>query len=284
MELMKLGDIEIIPIVENRFRLDAGAMFGIIPKVIWSRMVAADNDNRIPLDINPLIIKTGAEIILVDTGFGDVLNEKLQKIFGLAQETRLDSELQKNGLKPEDISAVVFTHLHADHALGGLKKNGDGDIKLRFPNAKYFVQKREWTDAVNPNERTAATYLVDFLKLYEKSGRLELIEGDVEIFPHVTVKLLGGHTPGMQGVIVEGGGKHLIYPGDIMPLRYNIKIAYVPAVDLDPTTTMQRKRWLHEKMLKEDWLLAFDHDIDYKIAKFVTDEKGKVVPVKYEGE
>jgi glyoxylase-like metal-dependent hydrolase (beta-lactamase superfamily II) len=132
---------------------------------------------------------------------------------------------------------------------------------------------------MNPNERTAATYLVDKLRLIEESGKLVLVDGDNELFPGISVKVIGGHTPGMQAIIIDGGGQRVIYPADLMPMTAHIKIPYVAAVDLDPLTTMNQKRWLHEKMLKEDWIMAFDHDIEYKFAKFKEDENGKIIPV-----
>lgn len=134
---------------------------------------------------------------------------------------------------------------------------------------------------MNPNERTAATYLVDNLHVLEESGKLELLDGDTELFHGISVKVIGGHTPGMQAVIIDAGGQRVIYPADLMPMTAHIRVAYVPAVDLDPITTMKQKRWLHEKMLREDWVLAFDHDVDIKFAKFKEDEKGKVVAVKF---
>ena len=279
---MKLGDMELVSILENRFKIDAGSMFGVIPKVIWSRLVQADELNRIDLDLNPLLIRTKGHVILVDTGFGDIMTEKQNAVFGLEKPTRWDEELKKHGLKTSDITDIIFTHLHADHALGALKKGADGNPELRFPKARLYVQKTEWHDAMNPNERTAATYHVDRLRLFEQSGKLELLDGDTDLFPGIKIKLIGGHTPGMQGVIIDSGGQRVIYPGDLMPLTYNIKIAYVAAVDLDPTTTMDKKRWLHEKMLKEDWTLAFDHDLVLKFAKFKQDEKGKIIAVKAE--
>ena len=279
---MKLGDIELISILENRFKIDAGSMFGVIPKVIWSKLVQADDLNRIDLDLNPLLIKVKGHIILVDTGFGDIMTDKQNAMFGLEKPTRWDEELKKHGLKSSDITDIIFTHLHADHALGALKKGADGSPELRFPNAKLYVQKIEWHDAMNPNERTAATYHADRLRLFEESGKLELLDGDTEFLPGISIKRIGGHTPGMQGVIIDGGGQRVIYPGDLMPLTYNIKIPYVAAVDLDPTTTMNQKRWLHEKMLKDDWTLAFDHDLVLKFAKFKQDEKGKIIAIKAE--
>ena len=281
--MMKLGNVELISILENKFKVDAGSMFGIIPKVIWSRMVEADDLNRIVLDLNPLLIKTSEQIIIVDTGFGDVMTEKQNAMFGLDKASAWDDELAKYGIRPEQVTAVIFTHLHADHALGALRRSTDGTPELRFPNAKLYVQKREWQDAINPNERTAATYHVDKLRLFEDSGKLELLDGDTELFPYVSVKVLGGHTPGMQGVIIDSNGQRVIYPGDLLPMTYNIKIPYVAAVDLDPTTTMNQKRWLHERMLKDDWILAFDHDLEFKFAKFVSDDKGKIKAFNFTG-
>ena len=276
---MKLGEIELVSIYENNFKIDAASVFGVVPKVIWQRMVQTDEYNRIDMNIRPLIIKAGDEVLVVDTGFGDTMTEKQNMMFGVEVPTQWTEQLEQNNLKPEDITGVVFTHLHADHALGALKKGSDGTPELRFPNAKLYAQKIEWQDAINPNERTAATYHVDKLKFFEDSGKLELLNGDTELFPGVKVILLGGHTPGTQGIIIDGGGQRVIYPSDIMPNTYNIKIPYVGAVDLDPTTTMNKKRWLTEKMLKEDWIIAFDHDNNLKFAKFKTDEKGRAVAV-----
>jgi glyoxylase-like metal-dependent hydrolase (beta-lactamase superfamily II) len=278
---MILGDFELISIFENKFKIDAASVFGVIPKVIWERMAKADEFNRITMDINPLLIKNADQIILIDTGFGDVMNDKQKMMFGVESPTQWDQQLAGHNIKPEDVTAVIFTHLHADHALGALKKGKDGISELRFPNASFYVQKREWLDAINPNERTAATYHVDKLNLLDYSGKLELLDGDTELFPGISVKLLGGHTPGTQGILIDAGGQRVIYPSDIMPNTYNIRIPYVGAVDLDPTTTMNQKRWLTEKMLKEDWVLAFDHDENMKFAKFMTDENKRVKALKF---
>jgi glyoxylase-like metal-dependent hydrolase (beta-lactamase superfamily II) len=279
---MKLGDIQIHSILENYFHLDGGAMFGVIPKVIWKKFYESDDNNLIRLDLNPLLIRAGKENIVVDSGFGDVLNERERKIYPLGGETRWDSELDSIGLRPGDITAVILTHAHADHAMGALRMGSGGKPEPRFPNAKIYLQKREWQDAMNPNERTAATYLVDKLRIFEESGKLELLDGDTELFNGVSVKVTGGHTPGSQAVIVDGGGERVIYPADIMPTSAHIKVPYVAAVDLDPATTMDNKRWLHEKMLKENWIIAFDHDINLKFAKFREGEKGRVEAVKME--
>ncbi len=279
---MQIGDKQLRPILENYFHLDGGAMFGVIPKVMWGKLYQSDENNMIRLDLNPLLIRTEAENIIVDTGFGDVLNEKQRKIYSLVGPTRWDDELKAAGLEAEQITSVILTHAHADHAMGALRLGQDGRPELRFPKARIFVQKREWQDAMNPNERTAATYLVDNLRILEESGKLEPLDGDTEVFKGISVKVTGGHTPGSQAVIIDGGGQRVIYPADIMPSSAHIRVPYVAAVDLDPLTTMKGKRWLHERMLKDDWIIAFDHDIDIKFARFKEGEKGRVEAVKVE--
>jgi len=278
---MKLGEIEIISVCENKFKIDAASVFGVIPKVIWEKIAITDEFNRIALAINTLIIKSRDQVLIVDTGFGDILSDKQKRIFGVENASQWDEQLSENQLKPEDITGIIFSHLHADHALGALKKQPDGSPMLRFPNARLYAQKREWNEAINPNERTAATYHVDKLRLFEQSGKLGLVDGDTELFPGIALKFLGGHTPGTQGVIIDGGGQRLIYPSDIMPLVYNLRPVVVGAVDLDPITTMNQKRWLIDKMLKEDWIIAFDHDIEYKYAKFIQDETGNIRAVNH---
>jgi glyoxylase-like metal-dependent hydrolase (beta-lactamase superfamily II) len=273
---MKLGDIELHSILENYFRLDGGAMFGVIPKVIWNKLYESDDNNLIRLDLNPMLIRTGNENIVVDTGFGDVLNERERKIYPLGGPTRWDDELKQQGMTSDDITAVILTHAHADHAMGVLRMGKDGRPELRFPNAKIYIQKREWRDAMNPDERTAATYLVHNLRIFEESGKLELLDGDTDLFKGISAMVMGGHTPGSQAIIVDGGGQRVIYPADIMPSSAHIKVPYVAAVDLDPATTMERKRWLHEKMLKDDWIIAFDHDIKLKFARFREGEKKRI--------
>jgi glyoxylase-like metal-dependent hydrolase (beta-lactamase superfamily II) len=277
---MKLGDIQIQSILENYFRLDGGAMFGVIPKIIWGKMCESDDRNLIRLDLNPLLIRTGKENIIVDTGFGDILNEKELKMYNLGGPTKWDDELKRLEIKPEEITAVILTHAHADHAMGVLRLGNDGRPELRFSNAKVYVQKREWQDAMHPNERTMATYLVHNLRVIDESGKLELLDGDTNVFPGISVMVTGGHTPGSQAIIVDGGGERVIYPADIMPSSAHIRVPYVAAVDLDPTTTMEKKIWLNERMLKDDWVIAFDHDVPFKFAKFKEGERGKIVPVK----
>lgn len=264
---MKLGDFEIYTLLENIFHLDGGTMFGVVPKVLWSKLVSADENNLIEMHLNLLLVRTGDGNVLIDTGLGDSLDPKMRKIYGQRASSNLEGELAKHGLKPEDISDVVFTHLHADHCTGAIKLEADGTKVLRYPEAKHYVQKREWEDATHPNERTAATYLTENLLVLERSGVLETVDGDVEIKEGIRVWKTGGHTPGHQAVMVESGGEVLICPADIIPMSAQLKAAYISGVDIFPLETMERKKEIVQRCVDDGWLLAFDHDVKVKICR-----------------
>jgi len=264
---MKLGDFEVYPLLENVFHLDGGTMFGVVPKILWSRLVPADENNLITMHLNLLLVRTGEANVLIDTGLGDSLNDKMRKIYGLRASSNLESELARYDLKPEDISHVVFSHLHADHSSGAIKIDSSGEKALRFPNARHYAQKQEWEDATHPNERTAATYLTDNLIVLQKSGALETIKGDLQITKGIRVWKTGGHTPGHQAVIVESKGEVLICPADIIPMSAHLKAPYIAGVDLNPLETMERKKEIIQRCVNDGWLLAFDHDVEVKICK-----------------
>jgi glyoxylase-like metal-dependent hydrolase (beta-lactamase superfamily II) len=275
---MKLGDFEVYPLLENIFHLDGGTMFGVVPKVLWSKLVFADENNLIEMHLNLLLVRTGGANILIDAGLGDSLNDKMRKIYGQTTSSNLESELAKHDLKPEDITDVIFTHLHADHCTGAIKLDADGNKVVRFPKAKHYVQKQEWEDATHPNERTAATYLTDNLMVLQKSGALETIDGDLEITKGIRVWKTGGHTPGHQAVIVESKGEVLICPADIIPMSAQLKAAYISGVDIYPLETMERKKEIIQRCVNDGWLLAFDHDVEAKICKL--EKAGDKIEIK----
>jgi len=264
---MKLGDFEVYPLLENIFHLDGGTMFGVVPKVLWSKLVPADENNLIEMHLNLLLVRTGDANILIDTGLGDSLNDKMRKIYGQRASSNVESELAKHGLKPEDITDVIFTHLHADHCTGAIKLDANGKKVVRFPGAKHYVQKQEWEDATHPNERTAATYLTDNLTVLQETGTLETTDGDVEITEGIRVWKTGGHTPGHQAVIVESRGEILICPADIIPMSAQLKAAYISGVDIFPLETMERKKEIVARCVNDGWYLAFDHDVEVKICR-----------------
>ncbi len=277
---MKCGRFEIIPFVEQKFMLDGGTMFGVVPRKIWGKLMPPDENNLIKMETNLFLVRAGGKNILLDTGLGDCITPSEKKIYAAFGETTIESSLKQFGLNPEDIDYVILTHLHTDHAAGAVK-NDNGQIVPRFTNAKYIVQKIEWNDAIHPNERTAAVYIVDRLLVMQNAGQLELVDGDAEVLPGIKVTRTGGHTPGHQAVEMTSDGQTVVYYADIVPSQYHIRIPYVAAVDLDPLTTMAVKRILVERLLHDNMAIAFDHDTEIKIGR-LEDKEGKILVNKIE--
>jgi glyoxylase-like metal-dependent hydrolase (beta-lactamase superfamily II) len=264
---VKLGKFEIFSIVENSFKIDGGAMFGVVPRIIWQKVYPPDENNMVKLDINLLLIKTDGENILIDAGMGDALNERQKKVFGIERASNLEKKLSEHHLAPEDINLVLLTHLHADHAGGVISLDKNGRKVPRFPNARHVVQIKEWEEAMHPDERTSATYFTSNLRILEEEKLLELIDGEDEVATGIKLINTGGHTPGHQAVLIEDGEGKILWAGDIIPSSHHLRIPYVAAVDLFPRETMeQKKRFL--RMCSEDgWILAFDHDLKVKLSK-----------------
>ena len=264
---MKFGNFEIFSIVENSFKIDGGAMFGVVPKIIWEKLTPPDEKNRVTLDLNLLVIKAKNENILIDAGIGDVLSERQRKIYGIEKPSSLVEKLSEINLTPEAIDLVILTHLHADHAGGVVRLDASGKKTCRFPNARHIVQIKEWDDAMSPDERTAATYFTENLRLLEQSNLLELVDGEDEVADSIRVVKTGGHTPGHQAVLIEDGDKKILWPGDIIPSTFHLRIPYVASVDLLPQETMAQKREFLDMCTDDGWLLAFDHDVNIKLGK-----------------
>jgi glyoxylase-like metal-dependent hydrolase (beta-lactamase superfamily II) len=277
---MRFGKFEIIPFVEQRFKLDGGSMYGVVPKKIWSKFAPADEDNLVEMETNIFLLKANGKNCLLDSGLGDCLSAVEKKIYAASGETNIERGLQSLGLNADDIDFVLLTHLHTDHA-GGAVRSENGKLVPRFKKATYFAQKIEWNDATNPNERTAAVYIVDRLTVLEKSGLLELVDGEGEIMPGVRLVRTGGHTPGHQAIEATSEGFTAVYYADIVPSSNHIRIPYVAAVDLDPLRTMEVKRKLVARALEVDMAIAFDHDLKIKIGR-LTEEKGIIAVNKIE--
>jgi glyoxylase-like metal-dependent hydrolase (beta-lactamase superfamily II) len=264
---MKLGDIEIFSFVENRFKIDGGAMFGVVPKIIWEKMVNCDEKNRVDLDLNLFLVKTKNKNILIDAGMGETLTDRMKRIYGIEKNSNLNQGLAKFGLKPEDIDLVIPTHLHMDHA-GGVVKFNENDEKVpTFPNARHIIQSQEWEDALCPDERTMATYFPENFFILRDFNLLDLVDGEKEIEPGIKVILTGGHTRGHQAVLIDTGNEKILCPGDILPTQNHLKIPYVASVDTYPLETMKVKKDFLERCLNDGWHVAFDHDTELKLAK-----------------
>jgi glyoxylase-like metal-dependent hydrolase (beta-lactamase superfamily II) len=263
---VKLGDVEIFSFVENRFKIDGGAMFGVVPKVIWEKMVTPDQKNLVDLDLNIFLVRTKTKNILIDAGMGDTLSDRMKRIYGVKKDSNLNQSLASFGLKPEDIDLVIPTHLHMDHAGGVVKFNEKGEKVPTFPNAKHVIQSQEWEDALSPDERTMATYFPENFFVLKDYNLVELVNGEEEIELGIKVIPTGGHTRGHQAVLINTGNDKILCPGDILPTHYHLKIPYVASVDTYPLETMKIKREFLKRCLNDGWKVAFDHDTELKLA------------------
>ena len=263
---MQLGKLEVFTVSDGFFRLDGGAMFGIVPKLLWEKRIQPDENNRIQMGLWCLFIKSGEVNILINTGVGpdEKYTERYRQIYHIQHPPALLTSLAKHNIKPENINIVVNTHLHFDHSGGNTKssKMPDGTIKYvpTFLNAKYVIQKTEWINATNATERTRASYQKENILPLEEHRQLELIDGDKEIAPGVKSIQSGGHTRGHQVIILESEGKKGIFWSDLMPTTAHLDLPYIMSYDLFPEETMNRKKKLVEQAVSENWLCFWEHD------------------------
>ena len=255
---MKVGNVEISLLSDGTIRLDGGALFGVVPKVIWNTLSRADRRNRVRMGLNCPLIRAGGKTILVDTGVGNKHPPRRRTMYDM-RAGGLASDLRAHGLAVEDVDTVVLTHLHFDHA-GGCTRPGFGDKPVpTFPKATYLVQRKDWHDATHPSERTRAGYIPEDFMPLETSGQLELLEGDTEIAPGVCLKVTGGHTSGHQIVFIDSGDQRVACLGDVLPTAHHLPLPYITAWDMYPLDTLARKSQILDQAVKESWLLIFGH-------------------------
>lgn len=273
---MFLGDyrIEIVP--DTEFRLDGGAMFGIVPRVLWERVCPPDAQNRVRMASDCLFVETPNERILIETGMGEKWCEKLAAIYGIRREkTFAESLFEKTGFRPADISIVVNTHLHFDHCGGNTIKNDTGASVPQFPNARYFVSENEFAHAENPYERDRASYISDNWEALKTSGQLELKPRVYKVAPGITMTEMRGHNGSMQTVKIESGGETLYSFSDLIPTTHHLPLPWIMGYDLFPLETLENKKKLLPQALKENWLCWFYHDPDAPLCR-LTEIGGKL--------
>jgi glyoxylase-like metal-dependent hydrolase (beta-lactamase superfamily II) len=268
-----LGNLELTSLSDGGFRLDGGAMFGVVPKTLWSRVAAPDERNRIPLAMRPLLVR-GARTMIIDAGLGDKENAKFHDIYGVDRSTHLDHSLAEAGLSVEDIDIVLASHLHFDHAGGFTIRDAGGNLRPRFPRAQYVVRRGEWEDATHPNVRTRASYLLDNYVPLAEAGVLQLVDEDRTIMPGVRVVRTGGHTPHHQMVVIESGGKTAAFVADLIPTVAHLPDAWVMGYDLSPLDALLAKQRFVKDALEKEILVFFEHDPSVA-AGYIREEHGK---------
>ncbi|MEK7347360.1 MAG: MBL fold metallo-hydrolase [Candidatus Eisenbacteria bacterium] len=257
-----LGPYTVRFVSGGRFRLDGGAMFGVVPKTLWSRVAPADEKNRIRMGMNCLLIEGNGKRVLVDAGSGSKNDPKFHEIYAIERPEGLLEELASLGVSPEGIDTVALTHLHFDHCGGGTARDADGSVHPTFPRARYLARRQEWNDAHHANERNRASYFPDNYDPLEASGQLTIHEDDVEILPGVSMRLLPGHTLGHQGVFFDLPGQRALYTVDLIPTVAHLPLAYIMGYDLYPMMTLETKRAILADATRENWLFLFEHDPD----------------------
>jgi glyoxylase-like metal-dependent hydrolase (beta-lactamase superfamily II) len=274
---MKLGAFEIYPVSDGRFRLDGGAMFGVVPKVLWEKCCPADDLNRIALSLTALLIRANGKNILVDTGLGPKGDEKFQRMFAVERTPTIFESLKRLGLGPDDIHLVINTHLHFDHAGGNTIREGDGRVRLAFPKARYVIQRGEFEDAARANERTRASYSSENFTPIAHINQWEFLHGDTELVPGVTAVVTVGHTRCHQSVKIESEGQVAFFLGDLIPTVSHLPLPYIMGYDLFPIQTLETKRWVLDRAFEERWLLLFEHDPAVQAGHVHKDQEGKYV-------
>ena len=256
---MTFGDFEVIPQTDGFFRLDGGAMFGVVPKPLWHRRIEADERNRITLGLRPLLVRTPDHTVLIDAGIGSKMSAKDTDIYGIDRQVDLTASLAVSGVTPADIDIVIATHLHFDHAGGFTVRDGSA-VAPAFPNATYFVRRAEWEDATHPHERNKASYLADDFVPLQAAGVVQFTEGDQEIIPGISVRRTGGHTMHHQLVRLESGGRTGVFVADLMPTTAHVDEPWIMGYDLYPMDTLQYKKQFVREAIEREYVIFFEHD------------------------
>ena len=279
---MQIGDyrMEIIP--DTEFRLDGGAMFGVVPRNLWAQVCSPDDQNRIRLNMNCVFIDTGAEKVLIETGIGDKWTTRETAMYRIDRERPLTETLRaRTGVAPDEITIVVNTHLHFDHAGGNTTTNDNGHAVPTFKNARYFVSAAELEHADAPSERDRASYFKDNWAPVRQSGQLEIKDGDYEVVPGLRMQTEPGHNRSMQCWRLDRGDQTVFGFADLVPTRAHLRLPWIMGYDLFPLETLEAKKRLLPKAVEENWLCLFYHDPDAPLCRLLLeDAKVKAIPVE----
>jgi glyoxylase-like metal-dependent hydrolase (beta-lactamase superfamily II) len=280
MHRLTLGDFELSVFSDGTYPLDGGAFFGVVPKVMWSRKVAADEKNYVTTGLNSLLIRTerprtGRQTVLVETGMGNKLSSRMAKFYG--QPAQLLDSLAAGGIAPEDVDIVINSHLHFDHCGWNTVRDKNGKFVATFPRAKYYAPEGEWQYARHPSERDSISFISENYDPLVESGQMTLLKGGEEIVPGISVKTFPGHTEHMQAVIVRSEGRTACYISDLIPTSAHIDLTWGMGFDLYPLQTIASKKQYYAEAVPGKWLTVFTHDAKTPWAYVEKDELGKMV-------
>jgi len=275
-----VGDFELTVCTDGTYLLDGGAMFGVVPKTMWQRRIAADAENRIVMGLNSVVVRTGKHTVVVETGIGNKQTPKMQQIF--QNQALLLESYAAAGVDPDEVDIVVNTHLHFDHCGWNTTLHADGSVTPTFKNARYFAHAGEVAHGHLQLDRDRVSYLSPNYDPLIASGQMTLLDmagmgATAEICPGISVELFPGHTAQMMGVHVESGGAHACYIGDLIPTAHHLDPTWVMGYDLDPLRCIEERKRFYARAVPEQWLVLFTHDHDTPMARIVMNEKGKPV-------
>jgi len=277
---MKIGKFKLSIIESGSFGLDGGAMFGIIPKPLWQKTNLADDVNRVRLATRNLLLESDSKKILIDTGMGDKWDDKSKNIYAVDEKLSMDSALSGKGLKSDEITDVILTHLHFDHT-GGSTIKVNGKLQPAFPNAKYYVQKQNFEWAINPSDRDKGSYIKENFQPLMEEGVLNLINGNKHFDDEIEFFVINGHTFGQQMVKISDGKNTFVFCSDLIPFYSHIPLHYIMGYDLQPLVTLQEKKKYLKIAVEENWKLFFGHDPEIAFATVKKFGEGYLVDEKF---
>tara|TARA_R110000868_G_scaffold383578_10_gene650730 strand:+ start:511 stop:1386 length:876 start_codon:yes stop_codon:yes gene_type:complete len=277
-----LGNFELYTIETGDIKLDGGAMFGVVPKTLWSRGIAADEKNRISMTMRCLLIKSNqtGKVYLIDNGVGNKFNEKMMNIYQIDFTHReLSRSLEAQGFSFEDITDIIFTHLHFDHCGGTTFFDENGDLVFAFPNATYHITKKHWETATNPNTREQASFLKENIEPLKASNKVHLVDDNFEYEPGLNTLIVNGHTLGQQLPKIEADGKTIFFVADLLPTHVHLPLPWVMGYDMRPIETLNEKEQFLNDAVKGNWFLYLQHDLEEEMIQ-INNENGKYIVSK----